>query len=147
MPDPARPVSTNQQSPSAAVSGNEDGTQVIAPTQPIRPEQPIAEKGEPSPSEQQSIPKTEKPSPKEEPVKKIETAVKQLNEFMNSMKRDLEFEFNEDEGRTIITVRDSVTQEIVRQLPPESAVKLAEVLQDPMEDQSAALGQLLNVET
>ena len=61
---------------------------------------------------------------------KVEQAVEDINDHFQSMGRDLSFYVDEDSGRTIITVIDAETQEIVRQIPPEEVLDLAMHLQD-----------------
>ena len=56
----------------------------------------------------------------------VDTAVREINEFVQVIRRDLQFSVDEQSGRTVITVLDSGTQEIVRQIPPEKLVKAAE---------------------
>ncbi len=92
------------------------------------------------------------PASQEKTKLEIQTAVDKLNNFMSSMKRDLEFHFDSDLKKTVVTVRDSATQEVVRQLPSEAALKLAEVLQDNTHLDNthltdSTLGQLLDVKT
>jgi flagellar protein FlaG len=48
----------------------------------------------------------------------IERAVSQLNEIMAKSQRSLRFQFDELSGRTVITVLDEITKEVVRQIPP-----------------------------
>jgi len=59
----------------------------------------------------------------------VDTAVRDLNEFVQVVRRDLRFSVDEHSGRTVITVLDSETQEIVRQIPPEKLVKAAEKIE------------------
>jgi flagellar protein FlaG len=61
---------------------------------------------------------------------KVEQAVEDINDHFQSMGRDLSFYVDEDSGRTIITVIDAETQEVVRQIPPEEVLDLAMHLQD-----------------
>jgi flagellar protein FlaG len=60
----------------------------------------------------------------------VEQAVEDINDHFQSMGRDLSFYVDEDSGRTIITVIDAETQEVVRQIPPEEVLDLAMNLQD-----------------
>lgn len=55
----------------------------------------------------------------------LSSVVESLNDYAQSVKRDLQFSVDETSGRTVITVKDSETEEIIRQIPPESAVALA----------------------
>jgi flagellar protein FlaG len=59
----------------------------------------------------------------------LDDAVSQLNDFVQSVQRDLQFEVNDDLGETIVRVVDQSTREIIRQIPNEVAVRLAENLQ------------------
>ena len=58
----------------------------------------------------------------------LSTVVESLNDYAQSVKRDLQFSMDETSGRTVITVRDSETEEVIRQIPPELAVALASYL-------------------
>ncbi len=51
--------------------------------------------------------------------------VSRLNEAVQVVKRDLRFRVDDDSGRTIITVLDSETEEVIRQIPPEQVLTLA----------------------
>jgi len=64
----------------------------------------------------------------EVPEEDLSTAVASLNDYAQSVKRHLEFSMDEMSGRTVIIVKDSETEEIIRQIPPESAVALASSL-------------------
>lgn len=59
----------------------------------------------------------------------LDAAVSQLNDFVQSVQRDLQFEVNSDLGETVVRVVDQSTQEVIRQIPDEVAVRLAENLQ------------------
>ena len=47
----------------------------------------------------------------------VERAVQRLNEIMSESQRSLRFQVDEISGRTVITVLDSETKEVVRQIP------------------------------
>ena len=55
----------------------------------------------------------------------LDNTVSELNAAVQNVRRDLQFRVDEDSGRTIITVRDSETDEIIREIPPERVVALA----------------------
>ena len=55
-------------------------------------------------------------------------AVSQLNDFVQNVQRDLQFEVDNDKGQTIVRVVDQQTQEVIRQMPDEVALRLAEKL-------------------
>ena len=56
-------------------------------------------------------------------------AVSQLNDFVQNVQRDLQFEVDNDLGQTVVKVVDQQTQEVIRQIPDEVALRLAEKLQ------------------
>jgi flagellar protein FlaG len=59
----------------------------------------------------------------------LDEAVSQLNDFVQNVQRDLQFEVSDDLGQTIVRVVDQSTKEVIRQIPDEVAVRLAENLQ------------------
>lgn len=65
----------------------------------------------------------------------VERAVHQLNEMMAKNRRSLRFQFDELSGRTIITVLDEETKEVVRQIPPPELLAITRRL----EEQSGSL--------
>ena len=56
----------------------------------------------------------------------FESAVKDISEKVQNFQRSLQFHVDEDSGRTIITVIDKETEEVIRQIPPEEVITLAE---------------------
>lgn len=63
----------------------------------------------------------------------LQQAVTQLNDYVQSIQRDLQFEIDDETGDTIVRVLDKETQEVVRQIPDEVAVRLAQNLQEQEE--------------
>lgn len=59
----------------------------------------------------------------------VEGAVTKLNDFVQTVQRNLQFNLDDASGKTIITVVDKLTSEVVRQIPDDVAVKLAQDLQ------------------
>ncbi|WP_297792023.1 flagellar protein FlaG [uncultured Marinobacter sp.] len=59
----------------------------------------------------------------------LDDAVSQLNDFVQNVQRDLQFEVDNDLGQTIVKVVDQSTREVIRQIPDEVALRLAENLQ------------------
>ena len=55
----------------------------------------------------------------------VRQAVSDLNDYVQTLRRDLQFSVDEDSGRTIIKVIDSETKELIRQIPPEEVLALA----------------------
>jgi flagellar protein FlaG len=77
------------------------------------------------------------PAPPPRPAVDVEKAAARLNEIMTSKQRSLRFRVDEGSGRTIITVINKVTHEVIRQIPPEELLALADQLRD--------LGTLIDV--
>lgn len=74
----------------------------------------------------QAEPKT---APQPEPsMSEVKQAAKQLETFMQSMNRYLEFRIDQDSGRTVVTVKDKTTGDTVRQIPSEEVLRLAQNL-------------------
>jgi flagellar protein FlaG len=58
----------------------------------------------------------------------VDSAVKQLNEYVQSTQRGLKFDYDEAASETVITVVDRSTNEVIRQIPDEVALELARSL-------------------
>lgn len=61
---------------------------------------------------------------------KLKTAVQDIEKFVQSVKRNLEFSIDEESGKVIVKVIASDTGEVVRQLPSAEALKIADNLQN-----------------
>ena len=57
----------------------------------------------------------------------VEAAVAQMNEFIQSTQRDLHFSYDKAAGETVVKVLDRKTQEVIRQIPDETFLKLAQI--------------------
>lgn len=60
----------------------------------------------------------------------LKEAVSKLNDYTQSISRKLSFSIEESTGRTVIKVYDAETDELIRQIPPEETLRLAEVIQE-----------------
>ena len=67
-------------------------------------------------------------APPEPSHTEIKQAARQLETFMQSMNRYLEFRIDQDSGRTVVTVKDKTTGDVVRQIPAEEVLRLAQNL-------------------
>ncbi len=56
--------------------------------------------------------------------------VARLNDYVQNIRRRLEFRLDENTNRTVVTVIDQDTQEVIRQIPSEAALKLVRRLND-----------------
>jgi flagellar protein FlaG len=58
----------------------------------------------------------------------IKEAVAKLQDYVQSIERNLDFELDEESGITIIRVYDATSSELIRQIPGDDAVSLAQKL-------------------
>lgn len=65
----------------------------------------------------------------EQRQQQLDNAVSKLNDFVQNVQRDLQFEVDNELGQTIVRVVDQQTQEVIRQMPDDVALRLAENLQ------------------
>lgn len=65
----------------------------------------------------------------------VEAAVASINDFVQSVQRDLHFSVDEELNRTIIKVLDAGTGDLIRQIPEEVFLELARKLKDDGEFQ------------
>lgn len=76
------------------------------------------------------------PSPdkvaKDEPVtdaRKVSEATRKVAELFQTVRRNLEFREDPSSGRMIVSVIDSESGELIRQIPPEQMIRMAEHLE------------------
>lgn len=63
-------------------------------------------------------------------AKEVQEAVSRINDYVQQSERKLDFRLDEDSGQTVIRVYDKQSDELIRQIPGELALKLAENLSD-----------------
>ena len=93
------------------------GPEKVHPVNPARQVQDL-------PGEGKELP------PEKREVKDIDDVVKGLNEHIRAEHRELAFSVDEGSGRTVIKVMDTDTQEVIRQIPNEEALKFARMLEE-----------------
>lgn len=60
----------------------------------------------------------------------MEAMAKKMNEMLQNMQRNLEFQVDSTSGKTVFRVIHGSTGEVIRQVPSEEALALAEALAD-----------------
>jgi flagellar protein FlaG len=90
-------------------------------TTPARPK-PAAESGRTLPANGNKPP----PAPS---VEDIQKAVQQIQSYLSSSQRQLQFTLDEGSGRTVITVMNPLTGEKIRQIPAEEVVAMSAAMQ------------------
>ena len=91
-----------------------------------RPSTPVPDATASAPAAKQSIPdKSAAPIADPELVKK---ATEQINKFIQSSSRDLQFSVDQNLNRIIVKVVDKETGEVIRQIPGEETLAIANSL-------------------
>lgn len=66
--------------------------------------------------------------PRQSDEDEIQASVTRLNEYVQNYHRELQFNVDEQSGRTVIKVVDAETDEVIRQIPAEEMLVLAQQL-------------------
>jgi flagellar protein FlaG len=69
-------------------------------------------------------------APAEAERESLQKAVSSIEGFVQSIRRDLNFSLDDSSGRVVIKVTDSVSGDVIRQMPSEEALRLAESLEE-----------------
>ena len=104
----------------------------VSPVQSERVRQELPGSGKVLP-ENAATNQQEEPANKLEDSRKINEAVRVLNEQIQSVQRELHFSVDEDSGKTVIKVIDLSTREVIRQIPNEEALGVAKTLNEGAE--------------
>lgn len=62
----------------------------------------------------------------EEIGERVQAAVAQMNEYIQSTQRDLHFSYDKASGETVVKVLDRETQKVIRQIPDAIFLKLSQ---------------------
>ncbi|TRO07467.1 flagellar protein FlaG [Ectopseudomonas mendocina] len=79
---------------------------------------------------QPGVAEKEKPSETEASPERIQEAVSSIQEFVQSVRRDINFSLDDSSGRVVVKVTDAQSGDVIRQMPSEEALKLAESLSE-----------------
>jgi flagellar protein FlaG len=60
----------------------------------------------------------------------VEAAVATIQDFVQTVRRDLNFSLEEGSGRVVVKVTDAGSGDVIRQIPSEEALQLAENLSE-----------------
>jgi flagellar protein FlaG len=74
-------------------------------------------------------------------AEELQKVVKNLNEHVQMINRNLQFSVDEDSGRSVIRVVNAETQELVRQIPSEEALRISRVIKEQISDVSGLIFQ------
>ena len=93
----------------------------VQAVQPSRPLQQLPGDGKELPQKAETV---------EMNTDDLEDVVRDLNQHILQIQRELQFSVDKDSGRTVITVMDKETQEVIRQIPGEEALHFARKFQE-----------------
>lgn len=74
----------------------------------------------------------------------LEKAVAKVESFLTVQNRDLTFSIDENTNRSVVTVKDGQSGEVIRQIPSEELLKLAERIQELQQDVGNSVGVFIN---
>lgn len=66
------------------------------------------------------------------PAPKIESVTRQIDSYLRSMNKSLQFSVDKTTGETVVSIRDDETGEIIRQVPGEDALRIAQRIEDTL---------------
>jgi flagellar protein FlaG len=79
-------------------------------------------------------------------AERLQRAISEMNSFLQNLQRDLKFEVDSDLGRTVISVVDSETKEVIRQIPSEEVLERARRMEQLWGAMTGMDGLLLKTE-
>jgi flagellar protein FlaG len=82
-----------------------------------------------SPVDDQSVARAVTPA-QEVSREQVEDAVATIQEFVQSVRRSINFAVDDGSGRVVVKVTDAGSGDVIRQIPSEEALKLAENLSE-----------------
>lgn len=71
-------------------------------------------------------------------------AVENINQFVNSQGRTLNFSVDEESGKPVVKVVDFETKEVIRQIPSEEVLTMAKAIKRLQEDLGSATGLMID---
>jgi len=69
----------------------------------------------------------------------VDKAIEELQAFVDGLGRKLSFARDESVNRSVITVRDTTTNQVVRQIPSEEVIAISRQIRDEMMEMRAGL--------
>jgi len=104
--------------------------------------QPATSAGKAVPQEGKEMPSVAiKAAPSVPEFKKLDVdrAIAELQDFVDGLGRSLSFRRDESIDKNVITVRDTQTNQVVRQIPSEEVVAISRQIRDEMMEMRAGL--------
>ena len=80
----------------------------------------------------------------EENQASLENAVQEVESFLQTQNRNLAFSIDDETKRSVVTVKDSESGDVIRQIPSEEVLALAERIQDLQQDVGDSVGVFID---
>nr|WP_252736166.1 flagellar protein FlaG [Aestuariibacter sp. A3R04] len=74
----------------------------------------------------------------------VEVAAREVEAFLQVQNRNLAFSVDEETKRSVVTVKDSESGDVIRQIPSDEVLRLAERIKNLQEDVGSSVGVLVN---
>lgn len=87
----------------------------------VNVEKPVASNTEPATSASLTTEQARQP---------VEEAISSIKQFAQSIQRNLNFALDDSSGRVVVRVTDAMSGDVIRQIPSEDALRLAESLEE-----------------
>lgn len=81
---------------------------------------------------------------RQEESAETERAISDVGEFLQTLNRHLSFSVDDKSERTIVSVVDQSSGDVIRQIPSEEILRIAEKIKDLQNDVGSAVGILVN---
>lgn len=94
----------------------------------------------------QALPNTADSSVREVKSAQLSEAVQEVESFLQVQNRNLTFSIDEETSKSVVTVKDSESGDVIRQIPSEEVLKLAERIQELQQDVGSSVGVFINNE-
>ena len=78
------------------------------------------------------VPARQAPAAPPVEVRKIESVTRQIDSFLRSINKSVQFRVDQATGEMIVTIRDDSTGEVIRQVPGEDALRIAQRIEDQL---------------
>ncbi len=101
------------------VQGYGGTAQAAAPQKPVR----AADAPAPAETKQASAPAQVSATPEQ-----VNRAMKEIQQAVGSVAQNLQFSVDNETGKTVVRIIDSVTQEVIRQIPSEEVLAISKAL-------------------
>lgn len=127
-------ISTTLTTHAAKIPGRESHN--IESSQALPPQQGVAQVTPIRPAQTASSSQTVQQPTSSVLKEDMQAAVAQMKDFAQVMSRQLQFDVDEDSGRTVVRVLDKDSGDVIRQIPSEEVLALASQMKEMMEAES-----------